>query len=154
MATPNLPQGFAPDHVDDSNTSSSRISERSRLEETIVKSSIWKKQTLRDMELKRALAANESNDRDTETARLIFRLSAQLDERNEEIERMRQAVSKLENEKSDLGREHRRALELHRGELGHMQDAYDQFEKESDDMISELSQQNESLRESKGVEPT
>ena len=79
-------------------------------------------------------------------ARLIFRLTAQLDERNEEIDRMRQIVSKLQAEKSDLDSAHKRELEEQRDELARMQDAYDQFEKESDGLLAELSQQNESLR--------
>jgi hypothetical protein len=154
MATPDLPQGHVPDDSDDSNASSPRVLERSRLEEMLVKGSIWKKQTLRDIESKRELAATESNERNTKTARSIFRLSAQLDERNDEIERMRRAISKLENEKSDLDRVHRLALELHQGEMESLQEAYNQFEKESDDLLSELSQQNESLRASKEVELT
>ena len=145
MATPDLPQGKSPDYSDDGNASNTEIPDRSRLEETLVKSPMWKKQTLRDIEFTRTLAASEANDSDTQTARFIFRLSAQLDERNDEIERLRLAVSKLENEKTRQDREHRRQLELQRAELEQLQDAYDQFEKESDSLLSELGRQNERL---------
>jgi hypothetical protein len=101
---------------------------------------MWKKQTLRDIEYTRTLAANESNDRDTQTARLIFRLSAQLDERNDEIERLQRTVSKLETEKARLRSAHRRELELQRSELERLQDAYNQFEKESDSLLADLCQ--------------
>lgn len=147
MATSDLPQGQSLGHDDDSNASGARYPDRSRLEETLVKSSIWKQQTLRDIEYSRALAENESQDSETRTARLLSRLSAQLDERNDEIERLRHAVSKLENEKSRLDLAHGRELELQRAELEELQEAYDQFEKESDSLLSELCQQNERLRD-------
>lgn len=145
MATPDLSQGNSPDHSDDGKSSNAQIPDRSRLEETLVKSPLWKKQTLRDIEYTRSLAASESSDPDTETARLFFRLSAQLDERNDEIERLRLAVSKLENEKFELDRTHQRELKLQRAELESLQDAYDQFEKESDCLLAELGRQNERL---------
>ena len=147
MATPELPDD-QPSRLGDSGSGSdAHIPDRSRLEETLVKSSLWKKQTLRDIEMNRALAANESDDRDVQTARLFFRLSAQLDERNDEIERLRRTVSKLENEKAQLGREHQRELDLQRAELERLQAAYNQFEQESDRLLSDLSEQNEELRE-------
>ncbi|MDJ0700855.1 MAG: hypothetical protein QNJ07_13455 [Woeseiaceae bacterium] len=144
MATPDLPQRRSPGQSND-DPSAARIPQRSRLEETLVKSSIWKRKTLRDIEYNRALAASESDDEGMQTARLIFRLSAQLDERNDEIERLRLAVSKLETEKSRLSLEHRQELESQQAELERLQGAYDQFEKESDSLLSELGQQNERL---------
>lgn len=145
MATPDFPQGHSPDHNDDGNGSAARLPDRSRLEETLVKSAIWKKRTLRKIEDDRLLSATESYDSDTRTARLLTRLSAQLDERNDEVERLRRAVTKLENEKSHLDRAHERELKLRLAELENMQDAYDQFEKESDHLLSELGRQNERL---------
>ena len=147
MATPDRSQSRSPGHSDDNSTSNDRPPDRSRLEETLVKSQLWTKQTLRDIELNRALAASESSDRDTQTERMVFRLSVQLDERNDEIERLRRAISKLEDEKSQLDCVRQRELELHRDELKQLQDAYDQFEKESDSLLSELSQQNDRLRD-------
>jgi hypothetical protein len=145
MATPDRSQDRSPGHSDDNSASDAQSPDRSRLEETLVKSAIWTKQTLRDIEHTRALAASESSDRDTQAERMFFRLSAQLDERNDEIERLRRAISKLEEEKSQRDCAHQRELELHRAELKQLQDAYDQFEKESDSLLSELSQQNERL---------
>lgn len=146
MATPELPEKQSACTGDSGSTSDAQFPDRSRLEETLVKSSLWKKQTLRDIEVNRALATSESDDRDTQTARLFFRLSAQLDERNDEIERLRRTVSKLEDEKTHLSRTHQRELDMQREELVKLQDAYDQFEKESDSLLSEISEQNERLR--------
>lgn len=145
MASPDRPAGQAPASNDDDSASPAQFPARSRLEETLVKSSLWKKQTLRDIEITRALADNEGTDETSRTARLVYRLSAQLDERNDEIERLRQMIATLEGEKSRLTREHRRELDDHRAELVRLQDAYDQFERESDSLLSELSQQNERL---------
>ena len=140
MATPDNPQGPSPAHGDDNKESSPRVPQRSRLEETLVKSSIWKKQTLGSIEQNRVLGLTASNDSDVQTARLLSRLSAQLDERNDEIDRLRREISKLENEKSELSRAHAQELEARRIELHALQDAYDQFEAESDKLLSELSQ--------------
>ena len=140
MTTPDLPQRHS-----SSPGGESQVPDRSRIEETLVKSSIWKKQTMRDIEYSRALAASESKDRDTQRLRLIQRLSAQLDERNDEIERLRKTLSKLKNEKSKLGIAHKRQVAMSQAELKRLQDAYDQFEKESDSLLSELTQQNERL---------
>jgi len=145
MANPDLPQGHSRGQGGNSNASNAGFTGQSRLEKVLTKGSLWKKQTLRDVENKRLLAASESNDCDTKTARLLARLSAQLDKRNDEIERLRGTISKLENEKSQLGLAHRRELELNRAELECLQDAYDQFERESDCMLSELGEQNERL---------
>ena len=145
MTTPDLPEGQVPGRSDDS--SDARRLNRSRLEKTLVKGALWKQQTLRDIEYNRALAASESNDRDSQNSRFIQRLSALLDERNDEIERLRQSLARLKNEKSQLGRAHKRHVALSRAELVRMQDAFNQFEKESDSLLSELHQQNERLLE-------
>ncbi len=147
MATPDLPQELSSVPSDSQNASDAQIPNRSRLEETLVKSSIWKKQTLRDIEYNRALAAQEADDRNSQASRLFFRLASQLDERNDEIERLRLAVSKLEREKSQLSRAHQQELELQQAALERLHDAYDQFEKESDNLLAELDQQNERLRD-------
>ncbi len=145
MATPELPQGHS---HDDGNKAEDRPHERSRLEEMLVKSSIWKRRTLQDIEVNRALTERAHDENDEQPMdRLLVRLSAQLDERNDEIEQLRRTVTKLENEKSRLTRTHQRELELQRAELERLQDAYDQFERESDDLLSELGQQNKRLRD-------
>ena len=147
MANSDLPPEHSSGHSDDGSASSAGSRHRSRLEEALVKSSIWKKQTLRDIEKRRAEAARESSDRDAQTAHLLNRLSVQLVERNEEIERLRRAVTRLENEVSRLDHAHQRELDERRAELQQLQDAYDEFEKESDSLLSELSEQNERLRD-------
>ena len=146
MATPDLPEGHSPDHSDEGNGSDKQTPDRSRLERILTKSVLWKKQTLRNIEAKRSMAETDSSDVDDTTARLLHRLSAQLEERNDEIRRLQQAVSKLENEKSKLDRAQRRQVARHRKELERMQVAYDQFERESDMLLTELGQKNERLR--------
>jgi len=148
MDNPDLPQGHSPGHGDDSNASDTRFTGQSRLEKVLMKGSLWKKQTLRNVERTQELEGSEAKNREHDTdkmARMFVRLSAQLDERNNEIEQLRQAISSLENEKSQLDRSHQRELELHRAELERLQDAYGQFEKESDSLLSELDEQNERL---------
>lgn len=146
MATPDLPKGHSPDHSDEGSVSSARHPDLSRLEKVLTKSSIWKKQALRKIESDRAAADTDSDDRENKAARVVLRLSAQIQERNDEIERLREAVSRLENEKLRLDRACQREMALHQADLERMQDAYDQFEKESDSLLSELDRQNERLR--------
>ena len=127
MDNPDLPQGHSPGHGDDSNPSDTGFTGRSRLEKVLMKGSLWKKQTLRNVERTQELEGREAKNREHDTdkmARMFVRLSAQLDERNNEIEQLRQAISSLENEKSQLDRSHQRELELHRAELERLQDAY------------------------------
>ena len=76
---------------------------------------------------------------------MLARLSAQLNERNDEVEQLRRTVSQLKNEKSELNRAYEQKLALRQSELQELQAAYNQFEKESDDLLSELSRKNERL---------
>jgi chromosome segregation ATPase len=146
VATQDVPDNCVPKKCNGSGVADTPLPKRSRIEEALVKSSLWKKQTLRDIEQKRARAASTANEPDPETARLLTRLSAQLEERNDEISRLRRVLSKLRDEKSMLDRAHRRELERRQAELTSLQDAYHQFEKEADSLLSELSRQNERLR--------
>jgi len=148
MTNPDLPQGHAAGHGDDNNAPDDRFSGQSRLERVLTKGSIWKKQTLRNIERNQAPERSEANNREHDTdkmTRMFVRLSAQLDERNHEIERLRRAISSLESEKFQLDRTRQRELELHRAELEQLQEAYDQFETESDSLFTELDEQNERL---------
>ena len=147
VATQDVPGDYSPKKCNGSDVADTPFPKRSRIEEVLVKSSIWKKQTLRDIEQKRAQAASATDEPDPETARLLTRLSAQLEARNDEISRLRRALSKLRGEKSMQDRAPRRELELRQAELASLQDAYHQFEKESDSLLSELSRQNERLRQ-------
>ncbi|MDJ0749553.1 MAG: hypothetical protein QNJ11_08710 [Woeseiaceae bacterium] len=121
------------------------LPDRSRLEKVLTKSPHWKRQVLRGNGADAEPTQSDAEKDGSKTALLALRLSAQLDERNEEIERLRHAVSKLETEKSKLDLAHRREVEIHRAELARLQDAYDQFEKESDRLLFQLDQQNERL---------
>ncbi len=136
MENPEDPQ--APSRV-------SHVPDRSKLEKLLTKSPSWKRRALRDIKANAEPVQSDTEDTESTTAQLALRLSAQLDERNEEIERLRHAVSKLENEKSKLDMAHRREVENHRAELASLQDAYNQFEKESDRLLSKLDQRNERL---------
>ncbi len=131
MANPDYPQ--AP------------FSGRSRLEELLAQRPSWKKQAPPGTKAGDAPLERETDDHESRTVRLAARLSAQLEQRNEEIQRLRHAVSKLENEKSRMDRAHRREVERHQAELASLQDAYDQFERESDRLLSSLDQQNARL---------
>lgn len=145
MRNPDLPQGHSAGHSDETNSSRSGFADRSRLEQVLTKGSLWKKQTLQNIESNNARENSDSDDRESKTAHMLRRLSLQLEERNEEILRLRQTVSILENEKSKLDRTHQREIQLQRAELESLQNAYDQFERESDSLLSELGEQNERL---------
>ena len=145
MANPDHPQAHAAGHGDNGNTSDARFSGRSRLEELLRRRPSWNKQALPDTAVDDAPAVRDTDDHETRTDRLAAQLSAQLEARNEEIQRLRHTVSRLENEKSRLDRAHRREVELHRAELESLQDAYNQFEKESDRLLAKLDRQNARL---------
>lgn len=133
------------DNPEDPQARGQGLPDRSKLEKILTKSPQWKRQALRSIGTNAEPMQSDAENSDSKTALLALRLSAQLDERNEEIERLRHAVSKLENEKSKLDLAHRREVEIHQAELARLQDAYDQFEKESDRLLFKLDQQNERL---------
>ncbi len=145
MDNPDHPRSPSQGNGPERNAHNTRSLGRSRLEKLLVKSPNWKKRTLRAIDANAEPSENKTDDHLSKTARLAFLLSAQLAERNEEIERLRKAVSTLKDEKSQLHRAHRRQIEHHRSELVSLQDAYSQFEKESDRLLSQLDQQNERL---------
>ena len=145
MRNPDLPQVHPPGQGDDSRSSTPQSSGRSRLEHVLTKGSLCKKQTLQKIEANQAQENAGFDDREAKTAHLLRRVSAQLEERNEEILKLRQTVSILENEKTKRDRTHQQEIELQRAELKSLQEAYDQFERESDSLLSELGEQNERL---------
>lgn len=63
-----------------------------------------------------------------------------------EVEQLRQAVEELEAENARLTMKFQGELEAQRDELQSIQEAYDQFEQQSDLLLSELDEQNERLR--------
>ncbi|NND54653.1 MAG: hypothetical protein HKN56_06750 [Gammaproteobacteria bacterium] len=72
--------------------------------------------------------------------------SAVMRRRGAEIDRLRQAITRLEAENTKLAETRQEALEAKQAELLNLLAAYDQFEQESDALLDELSQKNERLR--------
>lgn len=91
---------------------SSSSMDRSILSDTLVKSPLWKKNTLDGIE----------------------------------VEQLQQTIVELEAEIARLTAEFHVELNAKRGELLEIQEAYDQFEQQSDQILNELDQQNERLR--------
>lgn len=142
-------------------------SDLSRLNGTLVKSPLWKKNTLRGIEILRA--ANSSgtpdeadgsrpkfdaahaalalrNEEITVARRELLAQSGLLEERADEIERLRQSVADLEAENVRLRDQYEAELEARSLELSDLQAAYDQFERQSDELLNELDKQNERLK--------
>lgn len=78
--------------------------------------------------------------------RRLRKQSAKLQRRSEEIERLRQTIVKLKSENAGLTAEHQDELNAQRVELLEFQEAYAQFEQQSDLVLNKLDQQNERLR--------
>lgn len=146
---------------------SAASSDLSRLNGTLVKSPLWKKNTLRGIEILRAANSSATSpetsgspeETDGEPAALALHneeisairreLQAQstvLEERAGEIERLRQSVANLEAENTRLKEQHQAELDARSVELSDLQAAYDQFEQQSDELLNELDKQNERLK--------
>ncbi len=140
MDNPEPPRALSPSRGEDGDATTAQVSSKSRLEKVLGKGSLWKKKALRNI--------TRTEEREHETDQFAYRLarlSIQLDERDDEIERLRQTISKLQIEKSNQDRAYQQEVELQRAELERLQVAYDQFEKESDGLLAELGEQNERL---------
>ena len=121
----------------DAERASQAAAERLRLSETLVKSPQWKKNTLQLIE---ALRAHNDDDEDGDPH------ERELKVRDEEIERLRETVLELQAEKAKLAQVHQEEIDTKTLELLDLQAAYEQFEQQSDVLLSELDQQNERLR--------
>lgn len=137
--------------------------DRSNLNVTLVKSSIWKENALRkiaqsakpitthdvrsegesSLSRKRSASLGENDDSDDQEER---RKSAILRRRGEEIERLRRKIAKLNEENARLTELHQDKLDSHRNELLEFQRAFDEFQQQSDLLLTELDQENERLR--------
>ena len=140
MDNPDPSNALSPRNSDDGNATTAQDSGKSRLEKVLGKGSLWKKKALRNI--------TRTEERESETDKLAYRLarlSIQLDQRDDEIERLRKTISKLQIEKSNQDRAYQQEVEVQRAELERLQVAYDQFEKESDGLLAELGEQNERL---------
>jgi chromosome segregation ATPase len=137
----------------------------------LIKSPQWKKKTLQRIE---SAQSGENDDttppeahvqpvfkglretvarhlKDLNDARRQLReQSAALQKRNEEKEQLHQTIVKLEAEISNLTTEHRAERDARTVELLQFQEAYDQFEQQTDLVLDELHQQNERLRVESG----
>ena len=71
---------------------------------------------------------------------------AVLQEHSQEIERLRQTISQLQDEKTSLSERHKDELNGQKIRLVELQEAYDQFQHQSDQLLSELDAENVRLR--------
>jgi uncharacterized small protein (DUF1192 family) len=72
--------------------------------------------------------------------------SPTLQDHVDEIERLQQRIAELEAENARLIAQRRNILEAQKIELLELQHAYDQFQQESDLLLTELDQENRRLR--------
>lgn len=113
-------------------------SDLSRLDKTLVKSPRWKQNALRKvMDTRDAGRDTQSESEQSATANGS---QATMHELNEELNRLRQAITRLEAENAVLKAQHELELEASRDELIDLQAAYDQFEEQSDQLLDELDQ--------------
>lgn len=94
--------------------------------------------------MRKALAVHAAEVKDAR--RQLRKQSATLKRRSEEIERLQQTIVKLKAENARLTAEHQVELEAQKVELLELDDAYNQFQQQSDLLLNELDQQNELLR--------
>ena len=114
----------------------------SKLNDTLVKSALWKRNTLQGIEDARIGGKNDDAADPEER-----RQAATLRRRADEIELLQQTITKLEDENATLTATHQEELGAHRNELLEFQHAYDQFQEQSDSLLNELDQENERLRD-------
>jgi hypothetical protein len=72
--------------------------------------------------------------------------AATLQKRSEEIERLQQTILQLRAENTSLAMHHQSELDGTRSQFFELQAAYDQFEHQSDQLLTELDQENARLR--------
>ena len=146
---------------------SSSKADRSSLSDTFVKSPQWKKNALAKLESARCSDNDDSMLREAsvqqalksiyetlarhveelkDTKRRLHEQSETLRRRKAENERLQQKVARLEAEIASLTTKHQAQIDAQRVELLQFQEAYDQFEQQSDLVLNELDQQNECLR--------
>ena len=138
-------------------------SDRSNLNATLVKSSLWKKNTLQKIDqstkpiatpeapadVERGAGADQparADAGDNHAQQAERRKSAILRRRSEEIERLQRKIATLKAENARLTEMHQNNLDSHRNELLEFQRAFDEFQQQSDQLLSELDQENDRLR--------
>lgn len=128
MADEERPSGIAIINAIRVQRQSNDVSDRSNLSDTLVKGKKWKESTLQKIENKAGVQ------------------SLTLQDYVAEIERLRQTIARLESENVRLIEQRRNILAAQKIELLELQQAYDQFQQESDLLLTELDHENERLR--------
>ncbi|MGI9248214.1 MAG: hypothetical protein ACR2QI_04325 [Woeseiaceae bacterium] len=163
MAEKERPSGLAISNAIRAQRQSSATTDRSNLKDTLVKSSLWKKKTLERIETARSRDAANGETVVLPTDQPSFLDIAEqhwqelvsdtdsndhelLQRRSKEIERLQQKIEKLEAENVRLLAQHQEELDARSTELLEFQDAYNQFQRESDLLLNELVHENECLR--------
>lgn len=142
MAENERPSGLAIINAIRAQQQSRGLTDRSDLEDTLVKSVLWKKNTLQQI-------ANDprANDSDiVSNEREERRQADTLRRRDDEIDRLAQIVAHLESENSRLAAQHQDEVDARRTEMLEFQQAFDQFQTESDLLLNELDEENQRLR--------
>lgn len=101
------------------------VPDRSNLNDTLVKSALWKDNALRAIE-------------DSSSASPL--------KRSDEVERLRRVIAKLKTKYNDLAAKHREEVGAYKDQLAEFQAAYDQFQQQSDQLLNELDEDNQRLR--------
>ena len=141
MADNERPTGLAIINAIRAERQSRELTDRSNLQETLVKSALWKKNTLQQI-------ANDPHVDDTNGADPEERRQADtLRRRDDEIDRLRQVVAHLEAENARLDAERQSEFDARKTEALDFQRAFDQFQQESDALINELDEENQRLRD-------
>lgn len=128
MAENERPSGIAIINAIRTQRQSGAATDRSNLGDTLVKSSQWKKNALQRIEAKAGMQSPTVQDH------------------VDEIERLQQTIAELEAENARLITQRRNILEAQKIEMLELQNAYDQFQQESDLLLTELDQENRRLR--------
>ena len=101
------------------------VPDRSNLNDTLVKSALWKDNALRAIE-------------DSSSTSPV--------QRSDEVERLRRVIAKLKTKYNDLAARHREEVGAYKDQLAEFQAAYDQFQQQSDQLLNELDEDNQRLR--------
>jgi len=140
MAEHERPTGLAIINAIRAQRQSGSVPDRSDLQDTLVKSVQWKKNTLQQIANDPRADDNDSADRDER------RQVDTLRRRDDEIDRLQQIVAHLEAENAKLDAMRQSEFDARKTEMLDFQQAFDQFQTESDLLLNELDEENQRLR--------
>jgi hypothetical protein len=163
MAENERPTGLAIINAIRAERDSNEAPDRSNLNDTLVKSALWKENTLKEIDQAtqpirtRDLCPEEAGARgtnhsvpcgenDDSAGHDERKHAAILQRRDDEIKRLHETIVELEAENAQLIAQHRDELDARQKEMLEFQAAYDQFQEQSDLLMNELDQENERLR--------